>query len=63
MTLKQLALTGVCDFECWHCHIEEPCKEHNSKDNDHIEIDQTELRKQWANEQLEPMPFEEWVET
>ena len=52
MTAKQIAKDGICDFECWNCRLRTACNEHNDRHNDNVTLDQTELRKRFANEYL-----------
>jgi len=50
--INEIAETGVCNFECWYCKINDWCNNHNHRSND-THLDQLELRKGFAAEYLE----------
>jgi len=49
--IEKIAETGVCNFECWYCKLNDWCNNHNYRNND-THLDQNDLRKRFAAEYL-----------
>ena len=55
--IEKIAETGVCNFECWYCKLNDWCNNHNYRNND-THLDQNDLRKRFAAEYLDKTELE-----
>lgn len=49
--ITNIARTGICDFICKYCDLNNACSEYNHKDND-VLLDQSSIRMEMAIEEM-----------